>query len=132
MSAVSFRLRVLALLALIALTATGATAWLTLRQATSQVKESVAAGREDVSRITEALQEYGFAHGTWEGVSPTVRALAKDTGQRIRVVTDNDVLLADSDTLAAAARARPGDSRRSSSTPGPGCGYPPGRCGAPR
>jgi two-component system sensor histidine kinase BaeS len=44
-SAVSFRLRVLALLALIALTATGATAWLTLRQATSQVKESVAAGR---------------------------------------------------------------------------------------
>ncbi|GHE55893.1 two-component sensor histidine kinase [Streptomyces griseoaurantiacus] len=100
MSAVSLRLRVLALLALIALTATGATAWLTLRQATSQVKESVAADREDVSRITEALQEYGFAHGTWEGVSPTVRALAKDTGQRIRVVTDNDVLLADSDALA--------------------------------
>jgi two-component system sensor histidine kinase BaeS len=105
---VSFRLRVLALLALIALTATGATAWLTLRQATSQVKESVAAGRQDVSRITEALRSYGFAHGTWDGVSPTVRTLAKDTGQRIRVVTDNDVLLADSDALTGRTPREPG------------------------
>ena len=108
MSAVSFRLRVLALLALIALTATGATAWLTLRQATSQVKESVAAGRQDVSRITEALRAYGFAHGTWDGVSATVRTLAKDTGQRIRVVTDNDTLLADSDALAGRTPRAPG------------------------
>jgi two-component system sensor histidine kinase BaeS len=105
---VSFRLRVLALLALIALTATGATAWLTLRQAAGQVKESVAAGRQDVRRITEDLRAYGFAHGTWDGVSPTVRALAKDTGQRIRVVTDDGTLLADSDALAGRTPRPPG------------------------
>lgn len=100
MTRVSFRLRVLALLALIALTATGATAWLTLRQASRQVQESVTAGRKDVQRITDVLRSYGYQHGTWEGVAPTVRRLAQDTGQRIRVTTETDVLLADSDALA--------------------------------
>ncbi|MFD4969016.1 sensor histidine kinase [Streptomyces sp. NPDC058424] len=96
----SFRLRVLGLLALTAMTATAATAWLTLRQATSQVQDSVAAGRQEVSRINDGLQAYGFTHGTWAGLSPTVSALAQDTGQRIRVTTETDVLLADSDALA--------------------------------
>ncbi|OIJ98929.1 sensor histidine kinase [Streptomyces colonosanans] len=96
----SFRLRVLGLLALIALAATAATAWLTLRQVTSQVQDSVTAGRQEVSRITGELHAYGFAHGTWTGLSPTVSELAEDTGQRIRVTTETDVLLADSDALA--------------------------------
>ncbi|WP_460107173.1 sensor histidine kinase [Streptomyces sp. YKOK-J1] len=104
----SFRLRVLALLALIALTATGATAWLTLRQAASQARDSVTAGRQDVARITDALQAYGYRHGTWDGVAPTVRRLAADTGQRIRVGTETDVLLADSDTLAGRIPRPPG------------------------
>ncbi|MFF9486025.1 sensor histidine kinase [Streptomyces sp. NPDC014676] len=96
----SFRLRVLGMLMLVALAATAATAWLTLRQANRQVRETVTAGEQEVSRITGALREYGFAHGTWEGLSPTVAGLARDTGQRIRVVTETDVLLADSDALA--------------------------------
>jgi two-component system sensor histidine kinase BaeS len=97
---VSFRLRALGLLMLVAMAATAATAWLTLRQANGQVRESVAAGRQAVSQITGELYEYGFAHGTWEGVSPTVSELAKNTGQRIRVATEADVLIADSDVLA--------------------------------
>ncbi|MGW3498182.1 sensor histidine kinase [Streptomyces sp. NPDC001020] len=96
----SFRLRVLGLLALIAMAATAATAWLTLRQVSGQVQESVKAGRQEVSRITGELRAYGFAHGTWDGLSPTVRELARDTGQRIRVITETEVLLADSDALA--------------------------------
>ncbi|MDO0926992.1 ATP-binding protein [Streptomyces sp. TG1A-8] len=96
----SFRLRVLGLLMLVALTATAATAWLTLRQANRQVRETVAAGRQEVSRITGELRAYGFAHGTWDGLPPTVRDLAGDTGQRIRVVTEAGTLLADSDALA--------------------------------
>ncbi|MFF6913799.1 ATP-binding protein [Streptomyces sp. NPDC012466] len=99
----SFRLRVLGLVMLVAMAATAATAWLTLRQANRQVQESVTAGRQEVSRITGDLRAYGFAHGTWEGLSPTVSRLAKDTGQRIRVATENDVLLADSDALAGRA-----------------------------
>ncbi|MGW0946517.1 sensor histidine kinase [Streptomyces sp. NPDC002623] len=96
----SFRLRVLALLMLVAMAATAATAWLTLRQANRQVQETVTAGRQEVSRITGELRAYGFAHGTWDGLSSTVAELAKDTGQRVRVATDSDVLLADSDALA--------------------------------
>jgi len=96
---VSFRLRVLALLTLVALAATAATAWLALRQINRQVRESAAAGQQDIARITDGLRAYGFAHGTWEGVSPLVARLAKDTGQRIRVTTGSDVLLADSDAL---------------------------------
>ncbi|MFJ8081476.1 sensor histidine kinase [Streptomyces sp. NPDC096205] len=106
----SFRLRVLGLLMLVALTATAATAWLTLRQANRQVREAVAAGEEDVARIGGELRAYGFAHGGWEGVGPTVAGLARDTGQRIRVVTEGGVLLADSDALAG-REPRPGGSR---------------------
>ncbi|MFI8998545.1 sensor histidine kinase [Streptomyces sp. NPDC053542] len=95
----SFRLRALALLMLVAMAATAATAWLTWRQATRQAADSVTAGRQVVSRITGELYAYGFAHGTWEGISPTVSRLAKDTGQRIWVATEADELLADSDAL---------------------------------
>ncbi|GAA3372444.1 ATP-binding protein [Streptomyces sannanensis] len=90
----------LGLLMLVALTATAATAWLTLRQATRQVQETVSAGQQEVTRITGELRAYGFAHGTWDGLSPRVGALAKDTGQRIRVATETGALLADSDALA--------------------------------
>ncbi|MCM2393338.1 sensor histidine kinase [Streptomyces albipurpureus] len=96
----SFRLRAVSLLMLVALVATAATAWLTWRQATGQVEKSVTAGQQEVARITGALREYGYVHGTWDGLSPTVSGLAKDTGQRIRVATESDVLLADSDALA--------------------------------
>ncbi|MEV5439510.1 ATP-binding protein [Streptomyces sp. NPDC052682] len=99
----SFRLRVLGLLMLVAMAATAATAWLTLRQANRQVQETVTASRQEVSRITGELRAYGYAHGTWDGLSPTVAGLARDTGQRIRVSTEAGVLLADSDALAGRA-----------------------------
>lgn len=102
----SFRLRVLGLLMVVALAATAATAWLTLKQANRQVRETATAGRQEMSRITGELRAYGYAHGTWEGLSPTVAELARDTGQRIRVATESDVLLADSDALAGRTPGR--------------------------
>lgn len=96
----SFRLRALGLLMLVALTASAATAWLTLRQANRQVQDTVSAGQQEVSRITDTLQAYGFAHSTWDGLAATVDGLAKGTGQRIRVVGETGAVLADSDTLA--------------------------------
>ncbi|MEU3428435.1 sensor histidine kinase [Streptomyces gardneri] len=95
----SFRVRVFALILLVAVAATAATAWLTLRQATSQLRESAAADRESATRITERLRAYGANHGTWDGIAPTVRALAEETGQRIRVGTDRQGQIADSDVL---------------------------------
>ncbi|MEU6102263.1 sensor histidine kinase [Streptomyces flaveolus] len=103
----SFRIRVLGLLLLVALTATAATAWLTLRQANRQVQETVSAGQQDIARITGELRAYGLAHGTWDGLSPTVGRLAQDTGQRVRVATETGVLLADSDALAGRAPRPP-------------------------
>jgi two-component system sensor histidine kinase BaeS len=95
----SLRVRALALIMFVAIAASGATAWLTLRQATREVRASAAAGREDVERITDGLRAYGLAHGTWSGVVPTVRDLAAATGQRLRVLTDDGTLVADSDLL---------------------------------
>ncbi|MFB6837051.1 sensor histidine kinase [Streptomyces sp. NPDC056361] len=103
----SFRLRVFALVLLVAVAATSATAWLTLRQATSQLRESAAADRQSIAAITEELRAYGAGHGTWDGVAATVRALAEKTGQRIRIGTDRQGQIADSDTLLG-SDPRPG------------------------
>ncbi|MEU6167251.1 sensor histidine kinase [Streptomyces tanashiensis] len=95
----SFRLRVFSLVLLVAVAASGATAWLTLRQLTGQVRESAAADRQSMAAITEELRAYGAGHGTWDGVAASVRTLAEETGQRIRIGTDRQGQIADSDTL---------------------------------
>lgn len=95
----SFRVRVFSLILLVAVAATSATAWLTLRQVTGQLRESAAADRQSVTRITEELRAYGANRGTWDGVAPVVRALAEETGQRITVGTDRQGRIADSDVL---------------------------------
>jgi two-component system, OmpR family, sensor histidine kinase BaeS len=102
----SFRLRVLAMVMFVAVTATGATAWLTLRQASRQITESVTATRQDTELIVQELREYGSQHGTWEGVPATVRQLAGRTGQRIQLTTESGEVIVDSDTLAGRT-ARP-------------------------
>lgn len=105
----SFRLRALALLMFIAVTATTATAWITLRQATTQVRETATAEHADLRQITTALRTYGTTHVTWHGLSATVRQLAARTGQRIRITTDTDgTLIADSDTLVGRTPRKPG------------------------
>ncbi|MER6099433.1 ATP-binding protein [Streptomyces sp. NPDC001728] len=103
----SFRLRVFAVVLLVAVAATSATAWLTLRQAAGQLRESAAADRQSVTRITEGLRAYGAGRGTWEGVAPTVRALAEETGQRIRISSGGQGQIADSDPLLG-RNPRPG------------------------
>jgi signal transduction histidine kinase len=95
----SFRLRVGLLTVLTVLTATAATAWFTLRQA-KEVTRSVTASRQDIATITDELGAYGRLHGTWDGVTVTLSGLSVRTGQRIRVVTVNGTLLADTDVLA--------------------------------
>ncbi|MEU4790285.1 ATP-binding protein [Micromonospora tulbaghiae] len=98
----SFRLRVLLMTMLIAVTATSATAWLTLRQASREFRASVTAGQDDIALITSTLAGHGGL-GTWDGVADRVRDLAGRTGERIRVVTETGAVLADSDLLAGRA-----------------------------
>jgi two-component system sensor histidine kinase BaeS len=96
---VSLRLRILALVSLVAVTAVGATAYLAFTQVSQQVTESTAVTLLTVEHITAELTRYGQEHGTWEGVPRTVRRLSQDTGQRIKLVTEMDIVVVDTDTL---------------------------------
>jgi two-component system, OmpR family, sensor histidine kinase BaeS len=100
---VSFRLRALALVMLIAATAAAATGWLVLRQASSQVREAAAAGRQEVQLVTTELRTYGLTHGGWDGLPTKIGDLAERTGQRIRVVDYSGAVVADTDLLAGHA-----------------------------
>jgi two-component system, OmpR family, sensor histidine kinase BaeS len=97
---VSFRLRVLVLTILIAVTATAATAWLTLRQASHQLTETITASRQQAARITDDLAGYGREHATWARLDAVVGPLARRTGQRIQVLDETGRVLADSDAIA--------------------------------
>ncbi len=102
----SFRLRVLLLIVFLVTTSTAATAGLTLRQASRQLSDSVTASQRDVAVAVGELAGYGRLHGSWQGVEATVRNLGDRLHQRIRVVTENGTLVADSDLLAG-RQARP-------------------------
>src|SRR5690606_40980943 len=88
--AVSFRLRVLVLVALVAVVATGVTAWLTLQQASRQITESADVRRETTDLVAGAITEYGRVHGTWEGVAWLVANLGSRTGERIRLTRSEE------------------------------------------
>lgn len=102
----SFRLRVVALVMFIAVTATAATAWLTLQQASREFDRTVSASAEQQALITTGLADFARTRGGWDGVADRVRELSSQTGQRIQVTTVSGAVVADSDVLAgAAARA---------------------------
>ncbi|MFK3980869.1 sensor histidine kinase [Micromonospora sp. NPDC050397] len=100
----SFRFRVLGLVMLVALSATAATAWLTLRQAREQVTASASADQVQIDTISSALTEYASKQGTWELVADLVGRLHRDTGQRIHLESDLGVLV-DTDTQLNPDRA---------------------------
>lgn len=95
----SFRLRVLALVGLVAVIATAATAWLTLRQASTQLSESAAADQVQLDAVRSVLVAYARANGTWEGVPDTVLTLHSRFGQRLHLTTDSGIVIADTDQL---------------------------------
>jgi two-component system sensor histidine kinase BaeS len=102
----SFRLRVLLLISLVAVSAIGATAYLAFMQASRQVTESATADQRMSAWILGQLARYGAEHGTWEGVAWMARDLSASTGQRIKLVSEDGVVVADTDTIAGRT-ARP-------------------------
>jgi len=98
---VTFRLRVLALIVLVATVTTAASAWLTVRLASSEAERMTVVTAADRELITNAITRYGRAHGTWEGVADEVRRLSERTGERIHLQTqDLTTVVADSDAIA--------------------------------
>jgi two-component system sensor histidine kinase BaeS len=97
---VNFRARVLLLIVFLVTTSTAATAWITLRQASRQLTASFTASQHDIALITEDLATWGQAHSIWNGVDMPVRSLSARLRQRIRVVTESGIVVADSDLLS--------------------------------
>ena len=95
----SFRLRVLLLVVLVAVTATVATAWLTLQQASRQFSDSATVDQSQLELVSDRLRDYGERHGTWEGVTVVVQTLHERTGQRIHLVSESGIVIVDTDTL---------------------------------
>ncbi|MFD0821382.1 hypothetical protein ACFQ0D_24430, partial [Micromonospora zhanjiangensis] len=102
----SFRLRVLGLLVLVAVSATVATTWLVLRQASQQITDTANVDRAQAETIGTRLTDYGREHASWTGVAAQIQDLHRQTGQRIHLVTENGTVIADTDTLAGRT-ARP-------------------------
>ncbi|MEW6472374.1 MAG: ATP-binding protein [Actinomycetota bacterium] len=92
----SLLVRLLALSLAVAACAIGATAWLTGRNTSRQLRGELERTLEGDAAIYQAL--LGFADGqpTWDGVDKLVNQLAGKTGQRIALTTPDGRLLADS------------------------------------
>jgi two-component system sensor histidine kinase BaeS len=101
-----FRVRIALLIAVVISLTAGATALLTIQQASQQVTDSALVAENDIDTIVGNLADFGGLSETWDGVGPTVTELARRTGQRIRLTRESGELLADSDT-SAGGQARP-------------------------
>ncbi|MEV4410329.1 HAMP domain-containing sensor histidine kinase [Catellatospora sp. NPDC049609] len=96
----TFRVRVFVLVALVALVATGASTYVTLTFAKSEVAQSAQAQEQTMRRIAEQITQYGRDHGTWERVADLATRLAQQTGHRIRLdVQDRPETIVDTAVL---------------------------------
>ncbi len=83
----TFRVRVFVLVALVALVATGASTYVTLAFAKNEVARSAETQQRVMQQIADEITRYGQDHGTWEGVAVLAQQLARQTGRRIRLDT---------------------------------------------
>ncbi|WP_328333637.1 sensor histidine kinase [Streptomyces sp. NBC_00455] len=92
--------RLLAVSALVAACSVVATAWLAAQTTSGAIKQEQGQNLTADTRIYNTLLGYAAAHPRWDGVEATVRELARQSGRRIALTTENHQSLADS----AAAR----------------------------
>ena len=86
---------------LVAVCSIAATAWLAARTATSAVQQAQGVALTDDARIYTTLLEYASTHPNWNGVGPTVQSLARQTGRRVALLTEDRRPIADSATVSA-------------------------------
>ncbi|GLV74477.1 sensor histidine kinase [Streptomyces hygroscopicus] len=92
----SLLLRLLAVSVLVSVCSVAATAWLAVRTTAVAIREERGQALADDTRIYDRLLGYAARHPRWDGVGPTVRALARETGHRI-VITGDGRRIADSE-----------------------------------
>ncbi|MFC0042476.1 sensor histidine kinase [Actinomadura rayongensis] len=80
----------------VALVSIGATAWLATRNTSGAIRQQQGRTLSDDTRINDTLLGYAATHPNWSGVSGTVQNLARSTGRRIALTTENREPIADS------------------------------------
>ncbi|MGW2087357.1 sensor histidine kinase [Streptomyces sp. NPDC001880] len=93
--------RLLAASALVAACSVAATAWLAVQTTSGAIKQEQGQNLTADARIYNTLLGYAAGHPTWDGVESTVRDLARQSGRRITLTTEQRHPLADSAALSS-------------------------------
>ncbi|MFJ9682404.1 sensor histidine kinase [Streptomyces sp. NPDC101194] len=88
--------RLLAVSALVAACSVAATAWIAVQTTSGAIKQEQGQNLTADARIYNTLLGYAATHPTWDGVESTVRDLARRSGRRIALTTEQRRPLADS------------------------------------
>lgn len=88
--------RLLAAVVPVALCSITATAWLAAQSTSGAIRREQGQVLADDARINDALLGYAATHPGWEGVAPVVGELARRTGRRIALTTEDRGPIADS------------------------------------
>ncbi|MFF9569055.1 sensor histidine kinase [Streptomyces sp. NPDC014685] len=88
--------RLLTVSALVAACSVVATAWIAVQTTSGAIKQEQGQNLTADARIYNTLLGYAASHPTWEGVEDTVRELARQSGRRIALTTEQRRPLADS------------------------------------
>ncbi|WKN18375.1 HAMP domain-containing histidine kinase [Streptomyces sp. JUS-F4] len=99
--------RLLAVSALVAACSVAATAWIAVQTTSGAIKQEQGQNLTADARIYDTLLEYAARNPTWDGVGATVRELARESGRRVALTTQNRQPLADSATAATAPALPP-------------------------
>ncbi|MFF3538288.1 sensor histidine kinase [Streptomyces sp. NPDC002466] len=88
--------RLLTVSALVAACSVAATAWIAVQTTSGAIKQEQGQNLTADARIYNTLLGYAASHPTWEGVEDTVHDLARRSGRRIALTTEQRRPLADS------------------------------------
>ncbi|MEC3982697.1 sensor histidine kinase [Amycolatopsis sp. H20-H5] len=92
----SLLIRLLAVSVLVAVCSIAATAWLAARTATGAIEQEQGRALADDNRIYTTLLDYAATHPNWSEAGPVVANLARQTGRRVALLTQDRRPIADS------------------------------------
>src|SRR5690348_10600151 len=103
----SLLMRLLAVSVLVSVCSIAATVWLTVRGTTVAIQQQQGQALADDARVYDALLGYAAGHSGWSGADQTVRRLARQTGHRITLTTEDRRPVLDSDSGPSSLPAKP-------------------------
>jgi two-component system sensor histidine kinase BaeS len=97
--------RLLATSVLVAVCSIAATAWLAVKSTSRAIEQQQSQALSQDASIYSTLLGFAATHHSWDGVGPTVAALARSTGRRVALTTSTRALIADSQPAGSSAPA---------------------------